>query len=363
MTLTVIDVNAQVPYPVVVGNGAVDVLETDTYARFKDRAVVIISNPDVEEQATHVADRISGRVRALHRLIVPPGEAAKDLEVVARTWEFLASVAIDRSDMLIAVGGGATTDVAGFIAATWMRGVDVVHVPTTTAGMVDAAIGGKTAIDIAAGKNLVGAFHDPRAVICDLNFLGSLPPDEYRSGLAEVVKCGFIGAASILTAIEHDHTALNDHPKDAFISAINLKANVVAVDARENSLGIGRELLNYGHTFGHVLETLSQYTLRHGDGVSIGMVFAAEVSHALGHCSVEFVARHRRVLSALGLPISHDVADLNPALEVMMRDKKARAGKLRMILLRGVGDAYSVSDIDESILLAAFNATKRDAVH
>lgn len=358
MPTTVVDVAAAEPYPVIVGENAVELLREDEFVKLRNRAIVIIHNPDVREQAQQVVDQVSGRVRSVHMWELPRGEAAKDADVVLRAWSQLATLGIDRSGVIIAVGGGATTDAAGFIAATWMRGIDIIHVPTTTAGMVDAAIGGKTALDIPAGKNLVGAFHDPKAVVCDLSFLRGLPLDEYRSGLAEVIKCGFIGAASILTAVESDPAVLFDRPKDAFLAAINLKANVVAVDARETSLSIGRELLNYGHTFGHALETWSGYRIRHGEAVAIGMVFAAEVSHGLGRCSRDFVERHRRILTAVGLPIGHQMESLDEALAVMMRDKKAREGKLRMILLAGPGDAFAETDIDRSILLSAFDSTR-----
>ena len=358
MSVTVVDVAANNPYPVVVGEAAVAVLGDDEFVRIKNRVVVVISNSDVQAQADAVVDLITPRATRVVTWQVPAGEAAKRVEVASAAWAFLADAGVDRSGLIIAVGGGATTDAAGFIAATWMRGIDIVHVPTTTAGMVDAAVGGKTAIDIDEGKNLVGAFHDPKAVICDLAFLAGLPEVEYRSGLAEVLKCGFIGATSILAGAEADPSHLFDHPKDAFLAAINLKANVVAADARETSISIGRELLNYGHTFGHALETLSGYTMRHGEAVSIGMVFAAEVSHHLGRCSADFVQRHRRVLAAVGLPTSHTGFEFREAVAVMAKDKKARGGKLRMILLAGPGDAFAATDIDESILLSAFEATR-----
>ncbi|MEY5145313.1 MAG: hypothetical protein RL745_682 [Actinomycetota bacterium] len=358
MSFTVVDVAASNPYPVIVGDDAVAVLADDEFVRLRNRMVLIIHNPDVRDQAERVASHIAGRARRVTTWQVPSGEAAKNAQVAVDAWTHLAEAGFDRGGLIIAVGGGATTDAAGFVAATWMRGVDIVHVPTTTAGMVDAAIGGKTAIDIPAGKNLVGAFHDPRAVICDLNFLAGLPEVEFRSGLAEVLKCGFIGATSILAGAEADPKSLYERPKDAFLAAINIKANVVAMDARENSLSIGRELLNYGHTFGHALETLSGYTVRHGEAVAIGMVFAAEVSHRLGRCSADFVERHRRVISSVGLPIVHRDIAFDDALAVMARDKKVRDGKLRMILLAGPGDAFAATDIDRSILLSAFAATR-----
>src|SRR5262249_1295282 len=216
-------------------------------------------------------------------LEVPDAEAGKDIEVAAQCWEALGAANFTRTDGVVGVGGGAVTDGAGFVAACWLRGVPVVQVPTSLLGMVDAAIGGKTGVNTAAGKNLVGAFHPPVGVLCDLSTLDTLPAAELTTGLAEVVKYGFIADPAILDAIEPDPAAAAD-PRGAVlpelvVRSVRVKACVVAQDLRESGL---REILNYGHTLAHAIENVEGYAWRHGHAVSVGLVFAAALARLAG---------------------------------------------------------------------------------
>jgi 3-dehydroquinate synthase len=253
------------------------------------------------------------------------------------------------------VGGGATTDLAGFAAATWLRGVRVVHVPTTVLGMVDAAVGGKTGINTAEGKNLVGAFWPPAGVLCDLDALETLPRNDYVAGLAEVVKCGFIADPAILDLIEGDVDGAQRpggaHTQELIERAIRVKAEVVSQDLRESGL---REILNYGHTLGHAIERNERYQWRHGAAISVGMVFAAELARLAGRLDDAVVRRHREVLGALGLPMTYDAAAWPKLLETMRIDKKSRADVLRFIVLTGLAKPTVLAGPDMQLLVGAF---------
>jgi 3-dehydroquinate synthase len=286
---------------------------------------------------------------------VPDGEAAKDLAVAARLWSLLGQSGFTRSDAVVAVGGGATTDVAGFVAATWLRGVRVVHLPTTLLGMVDAAVGGKTGIDTAEGKNLVGAFHPPAGVLCDLSALVTLPREDYVSGLAEVVKAGFIADPVILDLLEADPvgagTPHGPHTRELVERAVRVKAEVVSTDLREADR---REILNYGHTLGHAIEKVEHYGWRHGAAVSVGMVYAAELSRLAGRLAPDVVARHRALLTAVGLPTTYR-GDRWAALEQAMRvDKKSRGDLLRFVVLDGVSRPAVLAGPDPEWLEQAY---------
>jgi 3-dehydroquinate synthase len=316
-------------------------------------------------------DRVAATARRVHGLLaargldaslatVPDGEAAKDVATAARLWSVLGRAGFTRSDVIVAVGGGATTDLAGFVAATWLRGVGVVHVPTTLLGMVDAAVGGKTAIDTPEGKNLVGAFHSPAGVIVDLDLLATLPEPDLAAGLAEVVKTGFISDTSILDLVESDPRAALDPAGDTVRQlverAIRVKAAVVSGDLREHG---GREVLNYGHTLAHAIEKVENFRWRHGDAVSIGMVFAAELSRAAGRLDAASVDRHRHVLESVGLPTSY-ARSAWPALRDTMRvDKKARGAMLRFVVLDGVGKPGLLEGPDDALLEKAYAEVSR----
>jgi 3-dehydroquinate synthase len=347
------------PYEVVVGAGALSQLAA--LVPRDVRRVAVVHQTAVAHVVDDVETVLSGRVDVL-RIEVPDGEDAKTAGVVTAAWDSLAARGFTRSDLVIGVGGGAVTDVAGFIAATWLRGVRVIQVPTTLLAMVDAAIGGKTGINIAAGKNLVGAFHPPAAVICDLSLLESLPQADYVSGLAEVVKAGFIADPGILDLIESDPVGATSpagpHTAALVVRAIAVKAAVVGADLRETAAvgpgGLGRELLNYGHTLAHAIEKRENFGWRHGDAVSVGLVFAAALSAHAGILDTKAAARHRTVLESLGLPTFY-AADAWPALRAAMSlDKKTRGATLRFVVLEEVGRARILTDPDPELLEAAY---------
>ncbi|HEX8006897.1 MAG TPA: 3-dehydroquinate synthase, partial [Trebonia sp.] len=268
-----------------------------------------------------------------------------------------AASRVTRSDCVVGIGGGATTDLAGFVAATWLRGVCVVLVPTTLLGMVDAAVGGKTAVDIPEGKNLVGAFHPPAGVLADLATLATLPKADYVAGLAEVIKAGFIADGSILRLVSDDPAGAGEpygpHTRELVERAVRVKASVVSSDLREAGL---REMLNYGHTLGHAIERVEEYRFRHGDAVSIGMVFAAEVARLAGRLSPVEVSLHREVLSSVGLPVSYPRHAWPQLRAAMSLDKKSRGSLLRMVVLDGVGNPGILDGPAEDLLEAAYAA-------
>ncbi|WP_435173697.1 3-dehydroquinate synthase [Actinacidiphila sp. bgisy145] len=286
---------------------------------------------------------------------LPNAEEAKTAEVAAYCWKALGQTGFTRSDVVVGVGGGATTDLAGFVAATWLRGVRWIAVPTTVLGMVDAAVGGKTGINTAEGKNLVGAFHPPAGVLCDLSALTSLPRNDYVSGLAEVIKAGFIADPAILDLVESDPQAASDpagpHTAELVERAIRVKAEVVSADLKESGL---REILNYGHTLAHAIEKNERYNWRHGAAVSVGMVFAAELGRLAGRLDDATADRHRAVLGSVGLPLTYRGDQWPRLLETMKLDKKSRGDLLRFIVLDGLAKPTVLEGPDPAVLLAAY---------
>jgi len=266
-----------------------------------------------------------------------------------------------RSDAIVSLGGGATTDLAGFVASTWLRGIKVVHIPTTLLAMVDAAVGGKTGINTAEGKNLVGAFHPPAGVLCDLATLETLPRNELVSGLAEVVKCGFVADPVILDLVEGDPTAAitpGSPVLRALIErAISVKVDVVVGDLKETGGSAGhpgREALNYGHTLGHAIEKAERYRFRHGAAVAIGMVYVAKLARLAGRLDEETAERHRSVLELVGLPTSYGGATWGQLHEAMKVDKKSRGDTLRFVVLEGLAKPAVLAGPDPALLTAAF---------
>ncbi|MYW65008.1 3-dehydroquinate synthase [Streptomyces sp. SID8379] len=286
---------------------------------------------------------------------VPNAEEAKTAEVAAYCWKALGQSNFTRSDVIVGVGGGATTDLAGFVAATWLRGVRWIAIPTTVLAMVDAAVGGKTGINTAEGKNLVGAFHPPAGVLCDLAALDSLPVNDYVSGLAEVIKAGFIADERILELVEEDpqaaRTPTGPHTSELIERAIKVKAEVVSSDLKEAGL---REILNYGHTLAHAIEKNERYEWRHGAAVSVGMHFAAELGRLAGRLDDATADRHRAVLESVGLPLSYRYDQWPKLLETMKVDKKSRGDLLRFIVLDGLGKPTVLEGPDPAVLLAAY---------
>jgi 3-dehydroquinate synthase len=267
----------------------------------------------------------------------------------------LGDAGFTRSDAIVGLGGGATTDLAGWVAAAWLRGVRVVHVPTTLAGMVDAAVGGKTGINTARSKNLVGAFHPPAGVLCDLDTLGTLAQPDYVAGLAEVVKSGFIADPVILDLLEADPATAtkpgNPAERELVERTVRVKADVVGEDLTEQGR---REILNYGHTLGHAIERAENYRWRHGQAVSVGLVYAAALGRLLGHLDDGTAARHRVVLDALGLPTHYRGDAFDALLDTMRVDKKARGSRIRFIVLDGLAQPVAVDDPDPAAMVAAY---------
>jgi 3-dehydroquinate synthase len=300
------------------------------------------------------AEQVMAAVRAAGPAVlpleVPDAEAGKTIEVAARCWDALGGARFTRTDVVLGVGGGAVTDLAGFVAACWLRGVAVVHLPTSLLGMVDAAVGGKTGVNTAAGKNLVGAFHPPAAVLCDLSTLDTLPAAHLTAGMAEVVKCGFIADGRILDLAEHGDPTGADLP-ELVERAVRVKAQVVGADLRESG---PREVLNYGHTLGHAIEKLEGYRWRHGDAIAVGLVYAAELGRLAGRLDPDTAGRHRRVLTRLGLPVRYRAEAWPDLLDTMRVDKKARGARLRFVVLDGVGRPSILAGPDEELLAAAY---------
>jgi len=358
---TTIPVRAERSYEVVVGHDLTDRLPAALGPTVR-RAAVLAPAELGQRQARVAAELRRAGVEPL-LLPVPSGEAAKTAEVAAGCWDLLGAAGFTRSDAIVGLGGGATTDLAGFVAGTWLRGVPLVLLPTSLLAMVDAAVGGKTGINTARGKNLVGVFHEPAAVLCDLDELATLPPPELRSGLAEVVKCGFIADPEILLLLEADPAAALDPGSAALRElverAITVKATVVSADLREaTSTGrqVGREVLNYGHTLGHAIERREQYRWRHGEAVSVGMVFAAALSRLAGHLDAGTAHRHRAVLAGLGLPVTYRGDAFDELVATMAVDKKARGSLLRFVILNRVGEAEILAGPSPDLLRAAYAA-------
>ena len=278
---------------------------------------------------------------------LPDGEAQKDLKTLEKLLGVAGKLGIKRDGAIVAIGGGATTDVSGFVAATWLRGIDWYSFPTTIAGSVDAAIGGKTGINSEFGKNTIGSFHSPKKVIVDLSFIKSLSQRDFTAGLAEVVKSGFIADRKILKLIDKPLENL----EELVYRSVKVKGDVVSKDFREGKL---REILNYGHTLGHAIEKLEKYQLRHGEAVSIGLVFAAELSNIRGKLSDEIVEMHRQILKTLSLPTSYDRGAKNKLFTLMESDKKARSSGLRFIGLSGIGKPIWMERVTRKELDAAF---------
>ena len=280
-------------------------------------------------------------------LAVEPGEGTKSIAGLGRMLDFLAAQKLDRGGALFAVGGGVIGDLGGFAAASWLRGIDFYQVPTTLLAMVDSSVGGKTGLNLAAGKNLVGAFHQPRGVFIDTNFLATLPPREFAAGAAEVIKYGLLGDAELFAQLERAPLT----PKSGLLAATirrccALKARVVAADERELAAEGGRALLNLGHTFGHAIEQVAGYgTYLHGEAVAIGLVAAARLSQKLGSVSAAEVVRIEAVIAAHNLPVRlWSPLALKTLLVATARDKKVRAGQTRFVVLTRLGEAVTRSE-------------------
>jgi len=339
-------------YPVVVGPGAME--DIPQHIPGDAKKLLIIHAPALARIAEQMKEDLSGE-REVFLVEVPDAEAAKRVEVAAFCWGILGQLDFQRNDAILGLGGGATTDLAGFVAAAWLRGVALIQVPTTVLAIVDAAVGGKTGVNTQEGKNLVGVFYSPRAVIADTDVLAGLGENEVKAGMAEVVKCGFISDPTILDVLEANPEEALDTASEVFVElvkrAVAVKAEVVGDDFRESGL---REILNYGHTLGHAIEHAERYQWRHGAAISIGMVFAAELSRMVANLSDEDVERHRRILGGLGLPLDYPQGRWRTLLATMQKDKKARGGVVRFVVLDAPGKPRVLAIPDESVLFAAY---------
>ena len=278
---------------------------------------------------------------------IPKGELAKSPEFLLKMWEVCGEFGLTRSDCIIGIGGGSATDLAGFVAASWLRGISWHAIPTSLAGMVDAAIGGKTGINSSHGKNLIGAFHSPTSVVIDQEFLNSLSERDFNAGMAEVIKCGFISDQKILELALDAKSNI----KELISRSIAVKAQVVSADFKEGRL---REILNYGHTLGHAIEKIEEYKLRHGEAVAIGLVFAAELSNIAGGLNAAAVVLHRELLEKFDLPTSYRPEALPKLLELMAGDKKSRGTIVRFIGLEEIAKPIWLESVTSDQIAQAY---------
>jgi 3-dehydroquinate synthase len=291
----------------------------------------------------------------IHFFEIPDGEEGKRASTLELIWNSLGKAGFTRSDLLIAIGGGATSDIAGFAAATWLRGVDWVVIPTTLAGMVDAAIGGKTGMNSDFGKNLIGAFHSPLCVLIDMSWLATLADRDFSAGVAEIIKSGFIVDNEILRLVTRktlsDLRNSREVTSQLILRSVQVKADVVSSDFKES---FGREVLNYGHTLGHAIELHSKFALRHGEAVAIGMVYAAELASSRGLLGSEILLQHRALLTALSLPTTYRADAWPELLRLMSLDKKARGRTIRFVLITAVGKTIRIDDLTHDELSDAY---------
>lgn len=343
-------------YEVRIGGGASqEALALAAAERAQGRIVVTLTSPGVRAALPELAAAF-----AAHGPLVvtqADGETAKSAVELTRIWEALASAGMGRDGTIIALGGGVVGDLAGFAAATYLRGVACIQVPTTLLAMVDSSVGGKTGINLTHGKNLAGSFHQPRRVLADTDVLQKLPAREFAAGMAEVIKYGLLGDRELLARL---HAAgcvdwKHDQLPSIILSCVRMKATVVAGDERETSPRNGRALLNLGHTFGHAIEAVAGYgTYLHGEAVAIGLAMAATLSRDLGLISPTDAESVVKLLTLNNLPVRLRAPLASDALvSAMARDKKVRGGALRFIVLRALGEAVTRDDVPESAVRAA----------
>jgi 3-dehydroquinate synthase len=344
----IIEVQSERTYPVIIDSAWK--VEIAKLLVGRNKAAIIVS----EKMQGSVKDLLETEAEVL-LFPVPDGESGKSSATLNKIWDWLGAAGFTRSDLIIGIGGGAVTDLAGFAAASWLRGIDWVAIPTTVAGAVDAAIGGKTAINSEYGKNLIGAFHSPSAVIVDVSWFDSLSDRDFAAGLAEVVKAGFISDGKILELIGTSKISELRSNRASVIElvtrAIAVKANVVSSDFKES---FDREVLNYGHTLGHAIELHCKYDLRHGECVAIGMAFMSQLQLSLGLISSDLAQQHIDILKNLGLPTGYKLQAWPSLLASMYLDKKSRGKTLRLVTIKGIGITDRLENPDEKILFAAY---------
>ena len=343
-----IAITSERSYEVEIGGSYLEALHEITQGR--ERVAVIYSELMKEQIPTFDL----GGAEAFY-FGIPDGEAGKSARTLESIWNWLGAAGFTRSDLIIGIGGGAVTDLAGYAAASWLRGLDWVAIPTTVAGMVDAAVGGKTGINSDYGKNLIGAFHSPIKLIADTAWLETLSGRDFAAGLAEVVKCGFIADGQILTMVEgltlDQIRSSKELTQELIERAVQVKADVVSGDFKES---FDREILNYGHTFGHAVEIHSQYSLRHGECVSIGLAYIAHLSFESGLISQELLQRHLSILRGLGLPVQYLQGEWPELFSAMKLDKKSRGNNLRFVVITEIGKTQRFENPDEAALISAY---------
>jgi len=343
-------------YPLIFGTDLRSVVAESVEQWQKDgRLLVLVVDRDVALAHAPWTDQI---LEGIPTLQVSGGEPSKSLGVLGGVLEFFSEQKLDRRSLVVALGGGVIGDLTGFAASIYLRGLDVVQIPTTLLAMVDSAVGGKTGINLTAGKNLVGTFHQPKAVFVSTDFLGTLPVRQFAAGVAEIIKCGLLGDSRLFFDLAAQPLVSPDDPRVPAIirKCCALKAKIVQGDERETRSEGGRALLNLGHTFGHALEQATGYAqYLHGEAVAIGIVCAARYSEASGLLVPSSASRVEAVVRASGLPVSIDgPLAATQLLEAMRQDKKARSGRIRLVVLRGLGEAAVIDEADEEMILSVW---------
>ena len=348
-------------YPVYIGRQIGPSLRTFVEGKLKDdfRVCVVTDRNFAEEQNAFIKKVFEG----CPLLTLPAGETTKDATYLESIYTFLAENKMDRSGYVIAVGGGVIGDIVGFAAATYLRGIKFVQMPTTLLAMVDSSVGGKTGINIPQGKNLVGAFYQPEAVYISTKLLQTLPPREFSAGMAEVIKYGLLGDAPLFDKVEKLGRLDASHPKlpEIIEACCQNKADVVAADERETAKDGGRNLLNLGHTFAHSIEKVAGYGVYlHGEAVAVGMVLAARLSARLGHIGKDVEERIVELLQRYELPVylEHPLPT-KKLLEAMLNDKKVLRGKLRFVVMHAIGDARMQGEIDLELVEDVLETAKK----
>ncbi len=350
---------AERSYDIEIGSGNLEHVGRFLCRLGKVSHAVVITDQNVQEpHAVRVAESLTGESVQVDIVAVEPGEPSKSIDMAAGLWEGLLELGADRQTVVVAVGGGVVGDLAGFIAATYARGIRLFQVPTSLLAQVDSSVGGKVGVNLPGAKNMVGAFLQPLGVLIDTATLETLPPREYRAGLGEVAKYGVILDAELFDYLEANLAGLVDRDHKVLGHVIarccRLKADVVQRDEREET-GL-RAVLNYGHTFGHALEALAGYgQLLHGEAVAIGMLCASRLAERLGRVDIRLTQRQRRLLEALGLPVEMPELDRDEILETMTHDKKVQHGRLRFVLPSKMGHVELVGGIDPADVRAALD--------
>jgi 3-dehydroquinate synthase len=338
-------------YPIRFGKGlaAIACADIDAFAR-AGRGMAVVTDRNLARAQAPALRELLGDAPSIE---LEPGEETKSLAELGRVLDFMAAQRLDRASVLVAAGGGVIGDLAGFAAATYQRGIDFVQIPTTLLAMVDSSVGGKTGVNLKAGKNLAGAFHQPRAVFIATSMLATLPPREFAAGMAEVIKYGMLADAALFAQLEREPLTVSSPSLAPVIRrCCEIKARIVEADERELAREGGRALLNLGHTFGHAIEQVTGYGVYlHGEAVAIGLAAAARLSEKLGGISAAVTARVERTVAAHVLPVRlREPLPLAALMTAMTRDKKARSGTLRFVVLNAPGDTATKADVPSTLV-------------